>query len=75
MSKQSKLDSSWVGKGTSKVKSCLTDYLTGVVDFRAKALQEIKEQIEQTSDLGDLNEGICRGLGRAVKIIENLKSQ
>lgn len=74
MSKKSKLDKSWITKGTSKVKSSLTDYLTGAIDFQKKVLKEI-EKIDVPNFTDSVQQGYKEGIEEVVKIIKNLKSQ
>ena len=71
MSNLLKLDESWEAHYQNYH---LGDYyLNGASQFQQKAIEELTIELKESSLVGDYNQGIFRGLGRAIKIIKNLK--
>jgi hypothetical protein len=75
----SKLDESWQEYSWNRTEvwneDAETGYLEGCNDFQKKAIEELEIQIRETSQIGDYNLGIIRGLERAIKNIKILKAK
>lgn len=66
------LDKSWSDK--YGLQSNAIPKLMGASLFQQKAIEELEKQIKENSSTGDYNQGIIRGLRRAITNIKNLKA-
>lgn len=76
MSKQLKLNKEWeafVEPLNDYKDSYQTAYIAGASQFLNSAIKELTKQLNETSDIGDYNQGIRRGLLRVIINIKNIK--
>lgn len=71
MSKQLKLNEEW--EAHYENMHLPHYYLNGASQFLNSAVKELTKQLNETSDIGEYNQGIRRGLFRAIINIKNLK--